>query len=106
MEHEKTGTVVAGKDEHGNSLTQVSVPKGVVVDQLGTVYVVDDGNNRVMRWFKEATQGSVIVGGNGEGEQLNQLKGPVGLSFDRDGNLYVVDYGNNRVQKFNIKSNK
>jgi DNA-binding beta-propeller fold protein YncE len=83
----------------------LSYPWGVVVDQLGTIYVADDGNGRIMRWVKGATQGSVIVGGNGEGWQSNQLKVPFGLSFDRQGNLYVVDAGNNRVQKFNIDSN-
>ncbi|CAF4457864.1 unnamed protein product, partial [Didymodactylos carnosus] len=79
--------------------------RGVVVDQLGTVYVAEEGNDRIMRWPKGATQGSVIVGGNGRGEQLNQLYWPFGLSFDRHGNLYVVDCGNHRVQKFNIDSN-
>jgi sugar lactone lactonase YvrE len=83
----------------------LSNPLGVVVDQLGTVYVADFGNDRIMRWVKGATQGSVIVGGNGIGEQSSQLNLPIGLSFDRHGNLYVVDYGNHRVQKFNIDSN-
>ncbi|CAF4608577.1 unnamed protein product, partial [Rotaria sp. Silwood2] len=85
---------------------QLYCPRGVVVDQLGTVYVADGWNARIMRWPKGATQGSVIVGGNGRGEQLNQLNWPTGLAFDRHGNLYVVDYGNHRVQKFNLESNK
>jgi sugar lactone lactonase YvrE len=80
-------------------------PRGVVVDQLGTVYVAEDGNHRITRWVKGATQGSVIVGGNGGGGQSNQLNVPIGLSFDWHGNLYVVDAGNDRVQKFNIDSN-
>jgi sugar lactone lactonase YvrE len=70
---------------------------------LGTVYVADQGNDRIMRWPKGATQGSVIVGGNGTGGQSNQLNYPIGLSFDRHGNLYVVDHRNHRVQKFNIE---
>ncbi|CAF4748616.1 unnamed protein product, partial [Rotaria sp. Silwood2] len=83
-----------------------SCPEGVVVDQLGTVYVADGGNDRIMRWPKGATQGSVIVGGNGEGEQSNQLNWSIGLSFDRHGSLYVVDNGNHRVQRFDLQSNK
>ncbi|CAF1156799.1 unnamed protein product [Didymodactylos carnosus] len=102
---ESQGTVVAGgKGREGNGLTQLSYPAGVIVDQLGTVYVAEEGNDRIMRWPKGATQGSVIVGGNGRGEQSNQLNEPVGLSCDRHGNLYVVDCGNHRVQKFNIDS--
>ncbi|CAF5040255.1 unnamed protein product [Rotaria sp. Silwood1] len=106
MEGAKQGIVVAGGQGQGNGLTQLSCPEGVVVDELGTVYVADCGNDRIMRWSKGATQGSVIVGGNGKGGQSNQFNMPFGLSFDRHGNLYVVDYGNHRVQKFNIESNK
>ena len=102
MKGAKEGIVVAGGQGQGNSLTQLSSPRGVVVDQLGTVYVTDLGNHRVMRWPKGATQGSVVVGGKEPGEQANQLSGPVGLSFDREGNLYVVDLNNHRVHKFNI----
>jgi sugar lactone lactonase YvrE len=81
----------------------LSYPAGVVVDQLGTVYVADESNHRIMRWVKGATQGSDIVGGNGGGGQSNQLDRPKGLSFDRHGNLYVADYYNYRVQEFNIE---
>ncbi|CAF4516656.1 unnamed protein product, partial [Rotaria sp. Silwood2] len=77
MEGAKQGIVVAGDQGEGNGLTQLSYPYGVVVDQVGTVYVADGGNDRIMRWPKGATQGSVIVGGNGEGEQSNKLNGPI-----------------------------
>ncbi|CAF5160300.1 unnamed protein product, partial [Rotaria sp. Silwood1] len=79
----KQGIVVAGGQGNGNSLTQLNYPYGVVVDQLGTVYVADFGNHRIMRWPKGAKQGSVIIGGNGRGAQSNQLDRPIGLSFDR-----------------------
>jgi sugar lactone lactonase YvrE len=91
MEGAKEGIVVAGGQGRGNSLRYLSYPRGVVVDQLDTVYVADIGNARIMRWMKGATQGNIIVGGNGEGKQSNQLNEPVGLSFDRHGNLYAVD---------------
>ncbi|CAF2841675.1 unnamed protein product [Rotaria sp. Silwood2] len=106
VEGAKQGIVVAGGQGEGNGLTQLYCPGGVVVDQLGTVYVADGGNDRIMRWPKGVTQGNVIVGGNGQGGQSNKLNGPFGLSFDRHGNLYVVDNGNHRVQKFNLESNK
>ncbi|CAF5165049.1 unnamed protein product, partial [Rotaria sp. Silwood1] len=93
--------VVAAGKGYGNSLTQLYYPQAVVVHQLGTVYVTDAGNHRIMRWPNRAIQGSVIIGGSGEGAQSNQLSFPVGLSFDRHGTLYVVEWKNNRVQKFN-----
>ena len=36
----------------GSSLSQLYYPQGVVVDQLGTVYVADEWNHRIMRWPK------------------------------------------------------
>jgi sugar lactone lactonase YvrE len=104
VEGAKQGIVVAGGQGEGNGLAQLFNPFGVVVDQLGTVYVADAMNHRIMRWVKGATQGSVIVDANGKGGESNQLKEPIGLSFDRHGNVYVVDCGNHRVQKFNIEN--
>ncbi|CAF1568192.1 unnamed protein product, partial [Rotaria sp. Silwood1] len=72
----KQGIAMAGGQGYGNGLTQLSCPQGVAVNQLGTVYVADRWNDRIMRWPKGATQGSVIVGGNGEGGQSNQLNWP------------------------------
>jgi DNA-binding beta-propeller fold protein YncE len=100
----KEGVVVAGGQGSEKSLTQLIDPSGIVVDQLGTVYVADYGNHRVMRWSKGATQGSIVVGEDEKGEGANQFNNPWALSFDRQGNLYVVDIGNHRVQKFHINS--
>ncbi|CAF1686765.1 unnamed protein product [Rotaria magnacalcarata] len=75
---------------------------GLLVDTLGTVYVADEVNCRVIRWTQEAKQGTVIVGGNGPGAGANQFHFPYGLSFDRHGNLYVADALNNRVQRFSM----
>ncbi|CAF5093748.1 unnamed protein product, partial [Rotaria sp. Silwood1] len=77
VEGAKQGIVVAGGQGQGNGLTQLSCPEGVVVDQLGTVYVADEWNHRMMRWPNGAKQGSVIVGGNGRGGQSNQLNWPI-----------------------------
>ncbi|CAF3745094.1 unnamed protein product, partial [Rotaria socialis] len=98
------GIVVAGGQGQGNALTQLSSPNGLFVDTLGTLYVADSHNHRVMRQTQGDTkQGTVIVGGNGKGAGANQFNVPIGLSFDRHGNLYVVDMGNNRVQRFSIE---
>jgi sugar lactone lactonase YvrE len=105
MKDAKEGIVVAGGNGEGNSLTQLSYPRGVIVDQMGNVYVADSKNNRVMRFSKGSKKGSIIAGGNGKGLQPNQLNSPQGLSFDRQGNLYVADCWNHRVQKFDIISN-
>ncbi|CAF1382839.1 unnamed protein product [Rotaria magnacalcarata] len=97
------GIVVAGGQGVGCALTQLNGPLGLFVDTLGTVYVADEFNHRVMRWTRGATQGTVVVGGNGPGAGVNQLNDPAGLSFDRHGNLYVAEYGNQRAQRFSIE---
>ncbi|CAF4419061.1 unnamed protein product, partial [Rotaria magnacalcarata] len=94
----KEGIVIAGGQGAGSALTQLNGPLGLFVDTLGTLYVVDEFNYRVMRWTQGATQGTVIVGGNGQGAGANQFYNPYGLSFDRYGVLSVVDAGNGRVQ--------
>jgi sugar lactone lactonase YvrE len=105
MKDAKEGIVVAGGQDQGNGLRQLSDPRGIIVDQLGSVYVAEWGNNRVTRWLKRAKEGTIVVGENGHGEQPNQLSGPRDLSFDRQNNLYVVDCVNNRVQRFDVNSN-
>ena len=65
---------------------------------MGSVYVADQENHRVMLWKKGAKEGEVIVGGNGRGVQNNQLNRPGSILLDDQKNLYVVDRDNNRVQ--------
>jgi DNA-binding beta-propeller fold protein YncE len=101
----KEGIVVAGGYGSGNSSIQLSYPRGVIVDDLGNVYVADSDNHRIMRWPKGSIEGNIILGGNGYGKQSNQFNYLRGLSFDRHGNLYVVDHSNHRIQKFNIVLN-
>jgi sugar lactone lactonase YvrE len=93
--------IVAGQsDNSGNGADQLAFPTGVFVDQLGTVYVADTQNHRIMRWPKGATSGSLIIGGRRPGSEPDQLNYPSDVSFDRYGNIYVTDTLNNRVQKF------
>ncbi|CAF1043449.1 unnamed protein product [Rotaria magnacalcarata] len=97
------GIVVAGGQGQGNSMAQLSYPNGLFVDTLGTVYVADSNNHRVMRWPQGAKQGTVIVSGKDWRAGANQFLYLRGLSFDQHGNLYVVDNVNNRVQRFSLE---
>ncbi|CAF1455019.1 unnamed protein product [Adineta steineri] len=67
------GNIVAGGNGQGNSLKELSSPRGVIVDHLG------DKN------------GEIVIGGNSVGDGSNQLNAPASLSFDVEGNLYVAD---------------
>ncbi len=57
--------------------------------EVGTLYIADDHNNRVVEVTPGGTQTEI---GNG----LNQ---PTGVAVDATGNVYIADSGNNRVVK-------
>ncbi len=103
--------------------TGLASPFGLTVDAKGNLYVIDAGNNRVLRYPKPFAQSSdllavdLIVGQpdlNSNSPNGGQT-GPTastfalangsgvfraGLAFDGQGNLWVSDPGNNRVLRF------
>ncbi|CAF1380018.1 unnamed protein product [Rotaria sordida] len=108
LEGAREGIIVAGGQGKGNGLQQLSNPNGIVVDQIGTIYVCDEGNNRIVRWVKGAKEGTTIIGegaregiivagGQGKGNGLHQLSNPKGIVVDQIGTVYICDSGNNRV---------
>ena len=71
--------------------TGLSGPKGVAVDAAGNLYVVDPGNNRVLKLpAGSATETALPFTG---------LKEPYDVAVDAADNLYVVDPNNRRVLK-------
>ncbi|CAF0934765.1 unnamed protein product [Adineta steineri] len=94
------GFVVAGGNGQGDQLNQLNVPTSIFVDEDQSVYVSDTGNDRVMRWRKDAKEGIVVAGGNGEGGNLSQLSRPQGVIVDDLGQVYVADYMNDRIVRW------
>ncbi|NMA94992.1 MAG: tetratricopeptide repeat protein [Clostridiales bacterium] len=64
----------------------------ICIDRSGYVYVVDTGNNRVVKMTKD---GELIDIFKEAGEK--SLKGPRGIFVDDDGDMYITDPGNHRV---------
>ncbi|CAF3465547.1 unnamed protein product, partial [Rotaria sp. Silwood2] len=56
------GILVAGGEWLGFESTHLSLPNALFVDALGTVYVAESSNNRVMRWPEGAKRGTIIAG--------------------------------------------
>lgn len=94
------GIVVAGGHGNGSRTDQLTVPGGLVLDENGTIYVVDEQNHRVVSVAVGTQNGTVIAGGHGEGNAPNQLGYPISLTFNGQGDLYVSDFNNFRVQMF------
>jgi uncharacterized protein (TIGR03437 family) len=101
--------------------TGLSSPSGLAVDAQGNVYVVDSGNNRILRFPQPFNQAAPILPdfvigqttfasntSNQGGVSASTLSFTsattliqVFITFDPSGNLWVSDAGNNRVLRFN-----
>ncbi len=107
-------STVAGNGEQGFSgdegpatSASLNLPRGVVVDATGNLYIADTINNRI----RLVSPDEIIstVAGNGErgfsgDEGLATsafLNRPFGIAMDVVGNLYVADRDNNRIRKVN-----
>ena len=90
----------------GGPATSASLnyPCGVVADQNGDIYVVDDVNNRVRKISNGtittvAGNGVAGYGGDGGPATAAELNIPTGIAVDAQGNIYIADVTNQRVRK-------
>lgn len=87
-------------------------PFGAAVDGQGHLYVVDQGNNRVLGFasaalFTNGAAADLVIGqpdfyssGPGFPVTAGSLNQPVAAATDPAGNLYVSDLGDNRVVEY------
>ena len=98
----------------GCTSTTMNTPTTVAVDFNGTLYVVDQGNNRVLR-FDNAdakTNGAAADGVIGQsnfttstpGSTVGKFNSPYGAVVDGSGRLFISDQLNNRILYFNTPS--
>ncbi|CAF1444672.1 unnamed protein product [Adineta steineri] len=98
-----SGTTVAGQSGvSGSAFNQLYTPFDLIVDTNGSMFIVDDGNNRIVLWLLGATSGRVIAGTGVGGVLPSQLNQPYYLALDSTGALIINDYGNSRIQRFPI----
>lgn len=72
----------------------------LIMDNDGSIYMVDYLYHLVRRWKTGDTVGTIVAGGNGPGNLSNQLDTPYFISIDQDQSIYVSDCNNNRVMKW------
>lgn len=102
------GTGTAGFSGDGGPATsaQLSNPDQIALDNVGNIYVVDVGNDRI-RMVAAGTGTITTVAGDGTSAPLNDggpatsaaLKNPKGLAIDNGGNLYISDSDNCRIRE-------
>ncbi|BFU96197.1 MAG: putative NHL repeat protein [Nitrospira sp.] len=73
---------------------------GLSVDQQGSLFVVDNGNNRIQKF--DNTGNFIILWGNFGAANAN-FHNPTGIACDGKGDVWAVDTNNHRVQKFDGK---
>jgi len=73
---------------------------GLSIDQQGSLFVVDNGNNRIQKFDNAGN--FIILWGNFGSANAN-FHNPTGIACDGKGDVWVVDTNNHRVQKFDGK---
>jgi hypothetical protein len=95
----------------GLSGSSLNLPHGLEVDNLGTLYISDHVNNRVLIFHNahslatnkptaDRVLGQATMGTSTASTTATGLNGPTGLMIDRHGNLWVADRTNNRVLRY------
>ena len=83
--------------EEGDAPGQYKEPRGIAVDNRGTLYVADFRNYRIQKFD---SKGFFITSWGEEGNYPGQFNDPCGVAVDREGHVYVADTFNHRVQVF------
>ncbi|GAB3991183.1 hypothetical protein GCM10028807_20710 [Spirosoma daeguense] len=99
----------AGFSGDGGAATsaQLYLPRSMVMDGSGNVYIADQKNHRIRR----VSPGGIITtvagtgtsgySGDGGAATSAQLDDPVSLALDGNGNLYIADQSSNCIRKVN-----
>ena len=93
-----------GKPGRGASLLHggefISPLYGMAIDRQGSIFVVDNGNNRIQKFEKNGN--FILLWGN-FGAANGSFNNPTGIACDAKGDVYVADTNNHRIQKFDGK---
>ena len=91
-------------------------PFGAFIDDNGTLWVADRGNNRVLRFDNAASKanGANTDGVLGQADftsksfatTQSEINQPINVAVDGDGRLYVAEVNNNRVLIFDNAASK
>jgi DNA-binding beta-propeller fold protein YncE len=78
-------TVAGSTSDPGPFSYQLNSPTGIMVDQYGYLYILDDGNSRLQKWSPRGT-----------------FSDPLGMALNPCGNIYIADTNYHRIQSFSV----
>jgi len=81
----------------GSGDGQLSGQRGVAVAKDGSIYVADQGNNRIEKFD---ANGKFLLKWGSKGSEDGQFDTPSGVAIDQAGNVWVTDLWNHRVEEF------
>ena len=99
------GTAGFSGDSGPATAARLDNPLGVAVDGAGSLYIVDEDNNRIRKIDTAGTittiagDGTAAFGGDGGLAIAAQLNSPSDVAADSAGNVYIADTGNQRIRK-------
>lgn len=96
----QSGVTVAGGKGYGSALDQLYSPDGLFLHENDSLYVVDSGNNRIIKWDSGVSSGYIVAGGNVAGNSSSQLNYPVDVVVDSNGTMYMSDFTNQHIQQW------
>jgi sugar lactone lactonase YvrE len=115
---QRTITTVFGNGTSGYAgdsglatLAQFDSPRGVAMDQGGTLYIADTNNNRIRKvtptgfittFAGNGFAGSCCDGGSATSAQITK---PYGVAVDPKGNVLIADTFGNRIRKVDPATN-
>jgi DNA-binding beta-propeller fold protein YncE len=96
------GLVLEGMIQGEVLRQRLSGPIGVAADNSGNLYVVDAGNNRLLKFDSDS---KALRGAGGFGSFEGLLNSPTYVAVDNNLNVYVSDAGNKRISVFDSRLN-
>jgi DNA-binding beta-propeller fold protein YncE len=92
-ENWKNFSLVAGTGINGSNNNQLNTPYGIFVNHIGTIYIADCYNHRIMKWFSRAISGIIVAGNGTSGTSLTQLNAPTQVIVDENEYMYISESG-------------
>ncbi|CAF1441247.1 unnamed protein product [Rotaria magnacalcarata] len=100
----QNGTTVAGGHDFGDTFNQLAIPCSLFVDDNQTLFIADQGNNRIIRWKLHDKEGQVVAGDYTEGNGLNSSQNPSDVLIVKETDSPIIcDQYNKRVVQLSLR---